>query len=88
MKWAEELSKYHFKINYKKKSENERVDALNKRTNYFDEKNKQSETIFNAKKSGLKYNKKYFMITQKIEEDDILFKKIRKTNEKDQITKK
>ena len=88
MRWAEKLSKYYFKINYRKKNENEKTDALSRRTNYFDEKNKQSETIFNAKKSELKYNKKYFMTTQKIERNDTLFKKIRKISGKNQITKK
>ena len=88
MRWAEKLSKYHFKINYRKESENEKVDALSRRANYFDEENKQSEAIFNAEKSGLKYNKKYLMTTQKIERDDTLLKKIRKISGKDQITKK
>ena len=88
MRWAEELSKYHFKINYRKESENEKIDALNKRTNYFDEKKRLSETIFNIKKDGIKYNKKYLMTTQKIEKNDALLKKIRKASEKDQIIKK
>ena len=88
MRQAEKLPKYYFKINYKKKSENEKADALSRRTNYFDEKNKLNEAIFNAKKKRMKYNKEYFMVTQKIEKDDALFKKIQKVTGKNQITKK
>ena len=85
---SRKIIKVSFQNQLLKKNKNKKIDALSRRADYFDEKNKFSEIIFNAKKKRMKYNKKYFMITSKIEKNDALFKKIQKIIGKNQITKK
>lgn len=87
VRWAEELSKYHFKIIYRKGGENGKADALSRRADYFDGQDRPSGAILNVKKDGMEYNKGYLMATQRVEKDDTLLKEIKDATGKDKVTK-
>ena len=58
VRWSQELSKYDFKIVYRKGSENQRADALSRRADYMQGKEEVAHTILRQNDDGsLEYNR-------------------------------
>lgn len=76
VRWAEELSKYDFKIVYQKKSENGRADALSQGADHFDGTENLDKAILKNSKDDFYYNPGYFIATTKVENDESLMDKI------------
>ena len=88
VRWAKKLSRYNFKIFYRKDSENENVDALSRRSNYFEDSKASNEAILEVFNDDITYNKKYLITTNRVEHDNNLMNRIRLTTEQNEVTKK
>ena len=85
IRWSEKLFKHNFIILYRKK-DNEKIDALNRWSNYFEKNETINETILKQFKGKIVYNHEYFMTTNRIERDTFL-NRIREITKRDELIK-
>ena len=73
VRWAEELAKFNYKISYQKGSENNRADALSRRSDYIANKKPISHAIFTTQDNGdIVHNTQRLAAT--LQEQDVYWK--------------
>ena len=72
VRWSELMSRYNFKITYRKGSENAKADALSRRSDYIKDKETVSHAIFEDNGEALMYNHPELNATLQVEDTQTL----------------
>jgi hypothetical protein len=70
VKWSKTLTKYNFRIAYKKGTKNARADALSRRLDFISKKDK-TETLLKEGEDSLEYNSKVAVVYKVIKDPTI-----------------